>query len=299
MLDRKLLACLGTFAAMNLIANESNMMTGAELATFPNPAPDARIHYGDGRLQFGELRLPPGNGPHPVAVFIHGGSWLVEYDITHTNKLTDALARNGIATWSLEYRRVGNEGGGWPGTFEDIARGADHLKALAADWNLDRDRVIAMGHSAGGHLALWLAARPRLPEEAPGYAAEPLSLIGVLGLAPAPDLAGLYADERRTGTIDTLMGGSPTEVPQHYGWGSPMRLAPVDIPQRLMIGKYDAYWGPVGERYFETARARGDNVDRIEAAESGHFEMIDPDSGTWPLVLEAARKLLDIEPRNR
>lgn len=115
-----------------------------------------------------------------MAVFIHGGSWLAEYDITHTNKLTDELARNGIATWSLEYRRVGNEGGGWPGTFEDIARGADHLGAIAADWNLDRHRVIAMGHSAGGHLALWLAARPRLPEEAAGHAVGPLSLIGVI-----------------------------------------------------------------------------------------------------------------------
>ncbi|MGI9204157.1 MAG: alpha/beta hydrolase family protein, partial [Woeseiaceae bacterium] len=113
--------------SLGLAAAEPDLLTSADLANFENPPAAARIHYGDGALQFGDLRLPAGSGPHPVAVFIHGGCWLSAFDIAHSSKLTAAMARYGIATWSLEYRRVGDEGGGWPGTFQDVASGADHL----------------------------------------------------------------------------------------------------------------------------------------------------------------------------
>ncbi len=109
------------------------IMTSADLASFESPEPDERIPYGDDPLQFGELRLPDGPGPHPVAILIHGGCWLSEYDITHLRKLAAAITETGVATWALEYRRVGNPGGGWPGTFQDIARGADHLRESGED----------------------------------------------------------------------------------------------------------------------------------------------------------------------
>ncbi|MFQ5719650.1 MAG: alpha/beta hydrolase [Acidobacteriota bacterium] len=270
------------------------LLTAADLAQFDNPPADARIPYGDGPLQFGDLRLPPGPGPHPVAVFIHGGCWLAEYDITHSSKLTAALARHGIATWSLEYRRVGDDGGGWPGTFQDIGRGADHLRSIAGEYHLDLARVIAMGHSAGGHLALWLAARSHLPADSPIAAADPLPVRGVLALAPAADLEVLHEKKVCGDVIDKLMGGSPEQVPDRYRWGGPMHLAPAGVPQIVIIGAHDEAWGPSGLRYFRTAAERGDQIRKIDAPGSGHFEMIDPDSTTWPLVLGAARQLLGL-----
>ncbi len=275
-----------------LAGGRANLLTAADLAHFENPPADARIRYGDRRLQFGDLRVPPGSGPHPVAVFIHGGCWLAEYDIAHSSKLTAALARNGIATWSLEYRRVGDVGGGWPGTFNDIGRGADHLRLIAREHRLDLDRVIVMGHSAGGHLALWLAARSRLPAEAPIGSTDPLAVRGVLALAPAPYLRFLYEKKVCGHVIDKLMGGSPDQFPDRYRWGDPVQLAPDGVRQVLIIGKHDDAWAPSGLRYYRAARARGDDIRIIDAAESGHFELIDPDSTAWPLVLEGARELL-------
>lgn len=268
------------------------LMTSADLADFPHPSPNARIPYGDDPLQFGDLRIPDGDGPHPVAIFIHGGQWKAEFDISHSDKLTDALTRNGIATWSLEYRRIGNAGGGWPGTFLDIAAGADHLRSIADSHDLDLERVISMGHSAGGHLAIWLASRASIPPGSAIHVQDPIALHGVLGLAPAADLRLLHGTEFCGDVIEALMDGSPDAVPDHYRWGDPVQFSPGRIPQLLVIGKYDAVWAPSGLSYFEVARARGDDVEMIEATESGHFEMIDPDSSTWPLVLESARQLL-------
>ena len=275
-----------------LAEERPDVLTAADLGNFENPPADARLHYGDAPLQFGDLRVPAGKGPHPVAIFIHGGCWLAQYDITHSSKLTAALASSGIATWSLEYRRVGDEGGGWPGTFLDIGRGADHLRSIADKYHLDLERVIVMGHSAGGHLALWLAARSRLPAETPFAVASPLHLRGVLALAPAPDLEILHEKKVCGQVIDKLMGGSPEQFPDRYRWGDPMQLAPDGVPVVLVIGKHDEAWAPSGLHYLRVAQERGDDIRKIDATESGHFEMIDPDSSTWPLVLNAARNLL-------
>jgi acetyl esterase/lipase len=283
---------LATSCSPAFAGGRAELLTAADLRNFESPPADARIHYGDGPLQFGDLRVPPGSGPHPVAVFIHGGCWLAKYDITHSGKLTAALARNGIATWSLEYRRVGDVGGGWPGTFQDIGHGADHLRSISREHQLDLDRVIVMGHSAGGHLALWLAARSRLPAEAPVASAAPLPVRGVLALAPAPDLEFLYEKKVCGHVIDKLMGGSPEQFPDRYRWGDPVQLAPDGVRQVLIIGKHDDSWAPSGLSYFGAAKARGDDIRIVEATESGHFEMIDPDSTTWPLVLKVARELL-------
>jgi acetyl esterase/lipase len=266
-------------------------MTSEDLAGFENPPADARIYYGPGPLQFGELRLPPGNGPHPVAIFIHGGCWRAEFDISHSGKLTAALARDGIATWSLEYRRVGNEGGGWPGTFTDVGRGADQLRTIAGEYDLDLSRVISMGHSAGGHLALWLAARSRIPDDTAIGASDPIAPGAVLAMAPAADLGYLYDTGVCDHVVDGLMGGSPAARPERYQLADPVRLGPDGTPQVLLFGKYDADWNPAGERYLAAARARGDDVRVVVAGESGHFEMIDPDSSTWPLVVQAAHDL--------
>jgi acetyl esterase/lipase len=268
-------------------------MTSADLDRLTAPPPDARIVFGDDPLQFGELRLPDGPGPHPVAIVIHGGCWRAQYDMTHIGTIAEALAAEGIATWVLEYRRVGNPGGGWPGTFQDIADGADHLSELADDFPLDLDRVIAIGHSAGGHLALWLAARAHIAADEPLYDPDPIAVGAVLALAPAPDLAFLHEQEVCGHVIDGLMGGSPEQYPARYRAGSPGEHVPLGVPQRLVIGRYDDAWAPVGRRYFEVAESSGDDVRIIDANESGHFDMIDPATSTWPLIRDSARELLN------
>jgi acetyl esterase/lipase len=201
-------------------------------------APGARrISYGTEPLQFGELRVPSGRGPHPVVTIVHGGCWMaklgnlderaVAFDLLRP--MAAALTQMGIATWNLEYRRLGNAGGGWPGTFEDVAHGTDHLRKIAAEYHLDLSRVVAMGHSAGGHLAMWLAARPKLPRSSELYSKGPLPLKGVVDLDGPGDLrATLSMQERVCGArvITQLLGGTPEERPQRYREASPIEMLP-------------------------------------------------------------------------
>lgn len=272
-------------------------MTAGDLAAFESPEPDRKIAYGDDPFQFGELRIPKGPGPHPIAIVIHGGCWLSEYDVTHIRKLAAALRDAGLATWTLEYRRVGNPGGGWPGTFQDVAKGSDHLRELAKEYPIDLDRILAIGHSAGGHLALWLAAREKLSTAEPFQSEQPIVPGAVLGLAPAPDLAYLHEQKICDQVIERLLGGSPESQKERYLLASASELVPLGAPQVLVLGRYDESWTPVGERYYQAAKAAGDDVRVVEAPDSGHFEMIDPDSTTWALVLDAARDLVAALPR--
>lgn len=274
------------------VSGHNEIMTTADLPGLGNPAADVRIPYGDDPLQFIDLHLPEGKGPHPVIVFIHGGCWLSDYDISYTGKLMRAFAKNGIAAWNIEYRRVGNKGGGWPGTFDDIAKSTDALLTHADKYNLDLNRVITSGHSAGGHFSLWLAARNNFDQHSRFSPDTALNIKGVLGLAPAPDLAHLHEKAVCGHVIDKLMGGSPEQRPERYAIASASELVPIGIPQLLVIGSHDKAWKEVGERYYQQALATQDKVEIIEATESGHFEMIDPDSSTWPAVLNAAKQLL-------
>lgn len=273
-------------------ATSQQLITAGSVGEFDWPSPDAQISYGDDQFQFGYLRLPEGSGPHPVIVFMHGGCWLSVFDIRYTGLAEQAFADAGYAVWSLEYRRVGNPGGGWPGTFLDVATGADHLTELAREYPLDLDRVIAIGHSAGGQLALWLAARGRIPTSSELYTAGPLPIHGVLALAPAPNLETLHSSGGCGPGVDGLMGGSPNVRPERYQVGSPMQLMPVDVPQRVVVGALDAQFGPSGRAYFQAAQRAGSSpVTLREAPESGHFEMVVPYTSTWPITLQELESL--------
>jgi acetyl esterase/lipase len=274
----KFSALFSMFSNLAWTASADDYMSSDALAGFPNPPADHVMSYGDDALQFGELRLPAGDGPHPVMVLIHGGCWLAEFDIAHIRKLAGAITAEGIATWSLEYRRVGDAGGGWPGTFDDVAAGTDYLTSIATRFNLDLERVVVSGHSAGGHLALWLGNRP---EEWPAT----IQPMAVVALAPAADLAYLHEQGTCENVVDGLMGGSPAEYPERYELGSGTERLPLGTPQYILIGEHDMDWAPVGRRYIEAANLAGDDPDVSIAGESGHFEMIDPDSSTWPLLL--------------
>lgn len=255
-----------------------------------------KISYGADPLQFGELHLPEGPGPHPVVINIHGGCWLAEYDIAHSRALANALAKEGIAVWNLEYRRVGNEGGGWPGTFLDVANGADHLRTLAQEHPLDLSRVVAMGHSAGGHLALWLAARPKVPATSEIHTKDPIKMTGVVALAPAPELDALHAKKVCGYVVDKLMSGGPDGQPDRYRAAMPSAMLPLGVRHVVLVGKLDKGFGWVGEAYAAKATSAGDPLmELVQAPEAAHFEVIDPASTSWPLVVKSTKELMGIK----
>jgi len=267
-------------------------VTFEQVAAMTSRPPDHTIPYGPAPQQFGHLRLPKGPGPHPVVMFVHGGCYLTEYSIAHAGALEQALADAGYAVWSLEYRRVGDAGGGWPGTFQDLASGADYLKSLAPTYSLDLTRVIAAGHSAGGNSALWLAARPRIPKTSALWVAQPLSIRGVLALAPAGDFAEMHGKNGCRGVMSQLMGGSPAAVPDRYRAASPAELAPMGVPQTFIIAALDASFREFGRSLAARITAAGDShVQVVDAPSAGHFDVIAPGTPTWAIVMQALQSL--------
>jgi acetyl esterase/lipase len=257
------------------------------------PPPTARLAYGPGEFHFGDLRVPEGAGPHPVVIVIHGGFWRARFDLEHIGHVCAALTGQGYATWNIEYRRVGQEGGGWPGTLQDVAMAADYLRAVAPAYDLDLDRVITLGHSAGGHLALWLAARPRLAEGDPLYSSTPLKIKAAISLAGVNDLREGYAlhlgDDRTV--VERFMGGTPDEFPERYADASPYELLPLSLPQVLIHGTEDQNVPfSISQRYYERASALGDPVQLVILQGVGHFEVIDPHSAEWPSILAEVNK---------
>lgn len=268
-----------------------------QLTGLPAPPVGERIAYGEQALQFGELRLPGGDGPHAVVVLIHGGCWYAEYNIDHIQPLARAITDLGYATWALEYRRIGDDGGAWPGTFADIAAGTDFLQQIAPDYALDLKRVISAGHSAGGQLALWLAARDQLTPDDELYQAEPLSIHGVLGLAAAADLDRLAGGGECGRAAEKLMGGLPHEHPSRYAQGSPKRLAPLSVRQILINGEKDETWSPIAESYYRAALLAGDDVILQVVPEAAHFDLVAPQEPAWPFLARALHTLLPLADR--
>lgn len=254
----------------------------------PPPA-DHRLPYGPGPFHFGDLRLPAGQGRFPLLINIHGGFWRARYDLEHAGHLCAALAAAGIATWNIEYRRIGHEGGGWPGTLEDVRAAVSHAAALAGQFPLDLARVAVMGHSAGGHLACWVSGE-RLPF--PLRAA--ISLAGVLDLQRAWEL-GL--SER---VVDTFLGGSHARFPARYRAASPIERLPTGVPQRLIHGVEDDIVPlEISERYLAAATRAGDAATLRALPATGHFEPIDPASGAWGVVAGVVGEVLAEQMENR
>ena len=259
-----------------------------EVLEWQSPPPDHRISSGPGPQQFGNLRLPTGAGPHPIVVFIHGGCWLSTFDIQHVGQTEVAITEAGYAVWSLEYRRLGDEGGGWPNTYLDVGQGIDHLRKIAEPYSLDLSRVVVAGHSAGGALALWAAARGKVDDQSVLYTPKPLPVQAVFALAPAADLEGLEERGSCGNAVGRLMGGTPEEHPERYQAASPMQLAPISVPQTLLIGGQDFVWAPPGRSYYHRAiTVETQNVRIVDLPASGHFEMVSPSTTTWPLVISA------------
>lgn len=269
-----------------------------DVDALPSRAADHRIAYGTDSLQFGDLRLPNGSPPHPLVIVIHGGCWVSHFaSLQNTAALSDALRDAGVATWNVEYRRLDHPGGGWPGTMADVAAATDYVRTLAKRFPLDTTRVIGIGHSAGGHLALWLGARGRLTSGSPLYVAQPLRLNGVVALGGPGDLADFTtyaATICGSPVIERLLGGTPATVPDRYAQASPRALLPLGTRQLLIVGADD---GVMPERarsaYVDVARRAGDSVEAI-VVPGGHFEVIAPTSAAWPTVRDAVLKLVSV-----
>ena len=242
---------------------------GQDILQIPAPKADARIAYGNESAQFGDLRVPAGRGPHPVVIFIHGGFWKAQYSLAHAGHLCAALKAAGVSTWNLEYRRIGDPGGGWPGSFEDIVHGGEHLRKIANSHSLDMNRVLAAGHSAGGHLALWLAAQMAV------------DLRGVISLAGVADLRRAYALRLSDGIVAKLMGGTPDQVTSRYAAASPIELLPIPVQQRLFHGTADDVVPiEISERFAKASH----NSRLIKLPGVGHFDLIDPRTQAWSTI---------------
>ncbi len=236
------------------------------------PAPTLTQRYGADDMRIGQLRLPEGTGPFPVAVVIHGGCWSSDFeDLRGTQAVAAALTARGIATWNIEYRMVGNPGGGWPGTFEDVAAGVDYLTVLAETQPLDLSRVTLVGHSAGAHLAAFAASRAKLgPAWAPRVT--PQSVFIIDGPATLPQFVGLDAQVCGRPVIVPLMGGTPAQRPEEYRLASPAAHLPLGVRQYLVQGQFTPFMAP----YAEAARASGDRVEVLQTDPSDHFVMMTP-----------------------
>ena len=281
-------------AAIALIATAAaapapNLIKFADLKQRPHPSPTTVVHYGSDPLQVVDLWLPPGRGPFPTVLMIHGGCWQTDVADRHLmDWVSDDLKRRGIAVWNIDYRGVDRPGGGYPGTFLDAAAAADALAAHAREFHLDTRRVVAVGHSAGGHLGLWLAARRRLPASSSLHSAHPIRLAAVVSLGGLPDL------ELET-KVDNGCGKevSATLGADHYAETSVPRLAPLGVRQYLVNGLNDPIIPTqLATDYQRRMRAAGDlvSIDWIPA--SGHFELIAPETKAWAVAVHRIQQAL-------
>ena len=294
-----LLAFLLIIASAMCPELEAKALTWSELGSMPLPAPGERIVYGKAPQQFGELRVPTGDGPFPVMVLIHGGCWQNAFDYVYMTRLAAWFTEHGLATWTIEYRRLGDDGGGWPGTFLDVADATDALRSIAAKSKLDLDRVYAAGHSAGGQLALWLASRGKLPESSELYRKEPVAIRGVIGLAAITNLAKYRIGPPNSchSSVEPLLGGAPDKVASRYAETSPSQRLPLGIPQIFIQGEKDPIVEAASVReYIDSAKKANDHAIILPLEGAGHFESCVLLPETKPVFERALRMLLNPAP---
>jgi acetyl esterase/lipase len=233
------------------------------------------IRYGPSVDQEADLHLPATRRA-PVVCLLHGGFWRMPHGRDQMAAIADDLASRGLAVWNLEYRRLGTPQAGWPGTLDDVAAGLDHLARLSLDGvDLDLERVVVVGHSAGGHLALWVAGRGRA-RSVPTPRVRPLATVG---LAPIADLALAY--ELRVGgeVVAELLGGPPSQHPDRLRAASPVEMLPLGVRQLVLHGAADDVVPiDLSRRYARAAVAAGDAVELVALPAAGHMDYLDPES---------------------
>ncbi len=288
------LACACVLAlALATGAAGAPLLSTKQITAWPPEPADAVISYGASRLQNAELRMPGGAGPHPVVVVVHGGCWSAEYDRTYLGRMSVALARAGFAVWTPEFRRLGDVGGGWPGTFTDVADAIEKLRDIAAARSLDLSDVVLIGHSSGGQLALWYAGVARFGAGHPLHRKHPLAIRGVVALAPLADLFELGTACGDAGL--ELLGEKEFRATRRRDI-SPLEMLPLRVRLEIIQGEGDKIVPPAFSQKFVTAAKKAGDDARLILVPGGHFELIDPASTAWPQVLKAVRAAAG-EPR--
>jgi acetyl esterase/lipase len=269
-------------------------LSAADILKLPSKPAVARLAYGSDPLQVGELRLPEGRGPFPVAVVIHGGCYQKRFaDLHIMDAMSTALTGEGLATWNIEYRKIDEPGGAWPGMFRDVAAGVDYLRELAPKFPLDLTRVIAVGHSAGGHLALWAAARQKIPRESPLWVASPVAVRGGVNLDGPSNLQWLVERKGMLCGAQVMEGlvGSEPEAAKNLQTTSPLPMLPLGARQAMVYRGVANPWATPEEfaTYAAAVTRAGDLVITSAVADVGHFEFLAPGSIAWPQVMRAIK----------
>jgi acetyl esterase/lipase len=277
-------------------ANATTPMKLADYMALSGPAPTAKVAYGAAPSQYAELFLPSGQGPFPVAVLVHGGCWTKEFGgITQLRSMAGALASRGIASWNVEYRRVDEAGGGYPGTYQDMNAAMAVLGQTAQRYPLDLDRLVAVGHSAGGQLVQWLGARARIAPSSPLYRAETVPVRQVISLGGLADLRrekDLIKSSCERDIVD-LTGVASRERPDVFSDTNAADLIPNGSRTVLITGEFDTISPPrVAHDFAARARAAGDQAEVVILPGASHYDEVAPTSPSWPLVLGQIEKAL-------
>lgn len=294
---KKSFICALLLCGLFVEISNAQLLSWRDIIEADHPEPTERIYFGSDSLQFGDLWLPADDPPHTTVILIHGGCWQDVYPgVELMHLMANDLTTHGFAVWNLEYRRLGYEGGGYPGTFKDIANGADYLRQITDDYQLPLDRVISSGHSAGGHLATWLSARKNIDPESSLYADNPIHIHGVISLAGINDLEAYAAygstscgEQTVEQLVDQLNRGEFA-----YADTSPAELLPISIPIIEVSAAFDAPVPPFfGYNFVLKAKELDTDARQVLLEDSGHFEMIAPWTNEWQKVLEIFENLLD------
>jgi acetyl esterase/lipase len=290
-----------TLAGASPEARGQAPMSWPEFRSLASVEADHRVAYGSGPYAFGELYLPEAAGPHPLAIVVHGGCWQSIADVSYMSRFSRFLAESGWAVWAPEFRRIDQPDAGWPAILEDVAAATDHLRSIALDFDLDLDRVVSLGHSSGGHLALWLAARSTLPRDAEsGFdlrGDHPLPIRAVVGLAAIASLEEFDGrPERGCGgdVVSRLLGGEVEALDARMRLTSPLRGLPLGVPQLMVAGALDSTVPTAhGEAWVRAATEAGDPAELLEVEGAGHFELVAPSHPSFRSMWPAVRWFLD------
>ncbi len=262
--------------------------------------PTHTFHYGAAPSQVAELFLPQTKGPHRVVVLLHGGCFLKQYEgFAQTSALAADLAGRGYAVWNVEYRKLGETGAGFPGTFLDVGHAIDRLGLEAAKYDLDLRHVIAIGHSAGGHLALWAAARSRLSPSSPLYVVDPLKIGAVISLAGIGDLEGqasVFALPCGDDTLNRLLDTAHRAAP--FADTSPAELLPSGARVVMVHGVFDSVMPPyTGRDFVLKVRKAGGSADIVTVPNAAHFDLVIPTTEAWKTIVAILDREMKALPR--
>lgn len=279
---------------------EAALMTWGDLSAIPRPTGAQSIRWGEGATDIADLWLPEGAGPHPVVVMVHGGCWQKAIaDRTLMDWMAHALSEEGWAVWNIEYRGVDEAGGGYPGTFLDVGAAADALRGVAGANNLDLTRVTGIGHSAGGHLILWLAARGKLTDGSALKTADPLPFRGVVvsgGLADLEASRPVTLQSCLDAVYDQLTGPVTEARPDPLADVSPARMLPVGVPFVSVHGDRDSIAPPaLAEQLTGKARAAGDTAEVIIVPQTGHVELVAPGTDAFREQAAALKRFVEAD----